>query len=303
MTNNTNFDVIIIGGSYAGLSAAMSLGRALRNVLVIDAGQPCNRQTPHSHNFITQDGQAPAAIAQLAREQVEHYPTIQFYNGLAVAGERLENGFVIATENGDRFAAKKLLFATGIRDVLPEIGGFAESWGISVIHCPYCHGYEVRNEPTVILGNGEYGFEFGKMISNWTGDLTLLTNGASTLKSEDAELLQKRGIRVIETEVDRFEHENGTVRKIFLRDGTGLSVKALYAKPEFVQHCDIPEGLGCELTEHGYIRVSETGRTTVDGVYACGDNSNAIRAVSMAVASGTMAGATINRELTGETFV
>jgi thioredoxin reductase len=303
MTNTSHFDVIIIGGSYSGLSAAMSLGRAMRNVLVIDSNQPCNRQTPHSHNFITQDGQTPAAIAQLAREQVEKYPTIRFYSGLAVAGERLENDFVIATENGDRFTAKKLLFATGIRDVFPEIAGFAESWGISVIHCPYCHGYEVRSEPTAILGNGEYGFEFGKMISNWTSDLTLLTNGTSTLKSADAELLQKRGITIVETEVDRFGHENGTVRKIFLKDGTELSVKALYAKPAFVQHCDIPEGLGCELTEHGYIRVSETGKTTVDGIYACGDNSNAIRAVSIAVASGTMVGATINRELTGETFL
>lgn len=303
MKNDTHFDVIIIGGSYSGLSAAMSLGRAMRNVLVIDSGQPCNRQTPHSHNFITQDGQTPAAIAQLAREQVEQYPTIRFYSGLAVAGERLEHRFEILTESGDRFTAQKLLFATGIRDVFPEIDGFAESWGISVIHCPYCHGYEVRNEPTAILGNGEYGFEFGKMISNWTGDLTLLTNGASTLTSEQAALLKKRNIRIIETEVDRFGHENGAVHRIFLKDGTELAVKALYAKPAFVQHCDIPEGLGCELTEHGYINVSETGKTTVDGVYACGDNSSGIRAVSMAVASGTMAGATINRELTGELFV
>lgn len=303
MTNSSHPDVIIIGGSYAGLSAAMSLGRALRNVLVIDSGRPCNRQTPHSHNFITQDGQAPAAIAQLAREQVERYPTIRFYSGLAVAGERLENGFAIATESGERFTAKKLLFATGIRDIFPEIDGFAESWGISVIHCPYCHGYEVRNEPTAILGNGEYGFEFGKMISNWTGDLTLLTNGASTIKAEDAALLQKRGIAIVETEVDRFGHENGAVQRIFLKDGTELAVKALYAKPEFVQHCDIPEGLGCELNEHGLIRTSETGKTTVDGVYACGDNSSGIRSVSIAVAAGTMAGATINRELTGETFI
>jgi thioredoxin reductase len=141
------------------------------------------------------------------------------------------------------------------------------------------------------------------MISNWTRDLTLLTNGPSTLSDEETGLLQRQGIAIVETEVDRFEHENGTVRRVVFKDGTGLAVRALYAKPEFVQHCDIPEGLGCELTEHGYIQVSETCKTTVDGVYACGDNSNAIRAVSMAVASGTMAGATINRELTGEAFL
>src|SRR5690606_408454 len=139
---NKNFDVIIIGGSYAGLSSAMTLGRALRNVLMIDSGKPCNRQTPHSHNFITQDGEEPGTIAEKAKAQVLKYDTVKFLNDLAVSGKKTENGFVIATETGKEFATKKLVFATGVKDIMPGIKGFSECWGISVIHCPYCHGYE-----------------------------------------------------------------------------------------------------------------------------------------------------------------
>src|SRR5687767_10565291 len=137
MTDKKNFDVIIIGGSYAGLSAAMALGRALRNVLIIDSGKPCNRQTPHSHNFITQDGKTPAEIATLAKQQVEKYDTVTFFSGLATDGAKTENGFQIQTGSGETFRAKKLIFATGVKDVMPTIEGYAECWGISVLHCPY----------------------------------------------------------------------------------------------------------------------------------------------------------------------
>src|SRR5690606_26609566 len=143
MANNKHFDVIIIGGSYAGLSAAMALGRALRNVLIIDGGSPCNRQTPHSHNFITQDGEKPHIIAEKARTQVLQYPTIKFITGIAHSGFKTEFGFTITTKANETFEAKKLIFATGLKDNMPDIKGFSECWGISVIHCPYCHGYEV----------------------------------------------------------------------------------------------------------------------------------------------------------------
>ncbi|HVU84549.1 MAG TPA: NAD(P)/FAD-dependent oxidoreductase, partial [Puia sp.] len=206
------FDVIIIGGSYSGLAAGMALGRALRQVLIIDSGQPCNRQTPHSHNFITQDGKPPKEIALLAKTQVEKYDTVRFFDGLAISGTRLENGFEIQVASGEAFRAKKLVFATGIRDIMPDIDGFSECWGISVLHCPYCHGYEARGETTGILGNGEYAFEFSMLISNWTKDLTLLTNGASSLTAEQAEKLEKRGIRVVEKEIERLEHAGGCLQ-------------------------------------------------------------------------------------------
>lgn len=136
MKDKNSFDVIIIGGSYAGLSAAMALGRSLRTVLVIDSGLPCNKQTPHSHNFITQDGETPSAIAEKAKAQVLHYHTALFHNGLAISGTKTSSGFEITTQQGDIFQAKKLIFASGIKDIMPDIKGFADCWGISVIHCP-----------------------------------------------------------------------------------------------------------------------------------------------------------------------
>src|SRR6478736_6055187 len=157
--NKKNFDVIIIGGSYSGLSASMSLGRSLRQVLIIDSGLPCNRQTPHSHNFITQDGEKPAVISAKAKLQVDLYKTVHFYNGLAVKAIKKENGFEVSTESGEVFNSRKILFASGVKDLFPEIKGFADCWGISVLHCPYCHGYEVKNEKTAIIANGEMAYE------------------------------------------------------------------------------------------------------------------------------------------------
>src|SRR5687767_11879769 len=135
MAGNNHFDVIVIGGSYAGLSAGMALGRALRKVLIIDSGKPCNRQTPHSHNFLTQDGKTPAEIATLAKQQVEMYKTVEFFLGEAINGIKRERGFEIKTSSGEDFTAKKIIFATGIKDIMPAIEGYAECWGITVLHC------------------------------------------------------------------------------------------------------------------------------------------------------------------------
>lgn len=302
MTHKNNFDVIIIGGSYAGLSAGMSLGRALRRVLIIDSGKPCNRQTPHSHNFLTQDGQTPQQIASLAKEQVAKYDTVQFHEGTAISGVQTNNGFEIKTQAGGIFSASKLIFATGISDLMPGIEGFAACWGISFIHCPYCHGYEVKNEKTGILANGDMGFEFTKMINNWTKDLALFTNGKSTLPKEQTEQLRKHAIEIIETEIDSLEQQDGKIQRIIFKDNSSMELKALYAKIPFVQHSNIPVSLGCELTEQGLIKVDMLQKTTVAGVYACGDNSQHARAVSISVAAGTMAGAAVNKELIDETF-
>jgi thioredoxin reductase len=302
MKNNKHYDVIIIGGSYSGLAAAMTLGRALKKVLVIDSGKPCNRQTPHSHNFLTQDGKTPKEIATLARQEVEKYETITFLNALATSGVKIETGFSISTDSGNSFTAAKLIFATGVRDIMPDIKGVAECWGISVIHCPYCHGYEVRHEKTGILGNGEYGFEFSQLISNWTNDLTLFTNGKSTLTDEQTAKIKKHNISIVEKEVSHLEHDNGELRQIVFKDGSVTALKALYTRPSFEQHCSIPQSLGCELTEDGYIKIDATQKTTVNGVFACGDNVIRMRTVANAVAMGTTAGAMLNRELVAERF-
>ncbi len=298
-----NFDVIIVGGSYAGLAAAMALGRAMKNVLIIDDGNPCNKQTPHSHNFLTNDGRTPAEIAALAKLQVSRYDTVRFIEGRALSGLQTDTGFEIAVATGETFVAKQLIFATGIKDVLPGIGGLQECWGISVIHCPFCHGYEVRNEKTGILGNGDMGFDFTGLISNWTKDLTLLTNGRSSLKLEQTEKLHRHQIGIIEKEIERFEHNSGFIQHVVFKDGTTFQVKALYAPSPFVQHCGIPESLGCELTEEGYIKTDHFLETTVKGVFAVGDNASKMRTVANAVAMGTSAGMIISKKMILEGMV
>lgn len=297
-----NFEVIIIGGSYAGLAAAMALGRSLRKVLVIDAGKPCNRQTPHSHNFLTQDGKTPMEISSLAREQVEAYETISFYSDTVTSAKKSDPGFLIKTKNGSTFSGQKLIFATGIKDILPEIPGIQECWGISVIHCPYCHGYEVRHEKTGILANGEFGFEFGKMITNWTNDLTLYTNGKSTLTPEQTEKLLSKNVIISEKKIIQIIHQDGKIQSLVFEDGSQEKIKALYAKPEFEQSTPLISELGCELKENGYVDIDQLHKTSVSGIYACGDNTNMFRSVAFAVSSGTMAGAACNKELIDESF-
>lgn len=295
-----NFDVIIIGGSSSGLAAAMALGRALKEVLIIDSGMPCNRQTPHSHNFLTQDGKTPREIATLARQQVSAYDTVRFFDGLAIDGEKIGDEFLIHASTGESFSAKKLLFATGIKDLMPDIGGFAECWGISVLHCPYCHGYEVRNQRTGILGNDEYGFEFSTLISNWTDDLALFTDGPSRLSMAQESELAGNGIAIIEKEILNLEHINGQVQRINFKDGTTYFLDVVYARPLFEQHCRIAEALGCTLTDDGYIKVDALQKTDAHGIFASGDCTARMRTVANAVATGTTAGMMLNRELVFE---
>lgn len=303
MTDNKNFDVIIVGGSYAGLSAAMSLGRALRNVLIIDSGLPCNRQTPHSHNFITQDGEKPGVIAEKAKKQVLKYDTVKFVTDLAVNGTKTDKGFEILTQSGKLFSAKKLIFATGLKDIMPNIKGFSECWGITVIHCPYCHGYEVKNQKTGILANGYAAFYLAQLISNWTKDLTIFTNGKSELTQEQTDEIKRHNISIVEKGIASLKHKDGVVEEIIFADNSTFELKAIYSRPPYEHHCKIPELLGCELTEQGLIKVDAFQKTTVDNIFACGDNTNPLRSVPSAVSAGSIAGVALNNAMTEEEFL
>lgn len=301
-SNQKLYDTIIVGGSYAGLSAAMTLGRSLRNVLIIDSGNPCNKQPPHSYNFLTRDGVPPGEIAKIARDEVAKYPTIELYKGFAVNGSKISEGFMIKTSDGNLFKGKKLIFATGILDSLHDIKGFAECWGISVIHCPYCHGYEVRNKKTAILADGDRLVYFTSLIKNLTHDVTLIISEINTSNADSIVTLKKNGIKIIEKKISEIQHHNGYIEKIIFSDGTAENVDVLYALLPFQQHSSIPEELGCEMTDTGLIKIDESHKTTLDGVYAVGDNSNLLRSVSLAVSSGSVAGVKINGELSVEMF-
>lgn len=296
------FDVIIIGGSYAGLSAAMALGRSLRNVLILDSGEPCNRSTPHSHNFITHDGEKPAVIAAKARAQVLAYDTVTFLERRAVSGRKTEDGFEIITQAGEVFTARKLVFATGIKDIMPDLAGFTECWGRSVIHCPYCHGYEVKHQRTGILANGHFAYHYVQLVRNLTRDLTVFTNGEASFTPEQSAQLTKHNVPVIEKGIAYLDHEDGNLRQIVFRDQSVFELRAIYSRPAFEQHCKIPEMLGCELTEQGLIKTDAFQKTTVQDVYACGDNSSPMRSVAFAVATGNITGAMVNHSMTEEEF-
>lgn len=297
-----SFEVIIIGGSYSGLASGMALGRALRQVLIIDSSNPCNRQTPYSHNFLTHDGDTPKQITNLAKQQVAKYTTISFFDGMVIGAAKVDNGFEVMVASGETFYAKRLIFATGIRDIMPDIDGFTECWGISALHCPYCHGYEMTSQKTGILSNGEFGFDLSRLISNWTKDLTLFTNGVSTLTAVQLRKLKEHRIDIVEKEVERLEHTDGYVQNIIFKDGTKHGVKAIYSPRPFEQHCKIPEALGCKLTDDGYIRIDTFHKTTIDGVFSCGDNVTRMRTVANAVAMGTTTGMMVNKEIITEDF-
>ncbi|MBA9076516.1 MULTISPECIES: NAD(P)/FAD-dependent oxidoreductase [Rufibacter] len=302
MIEREEFDAIVIGGSYAGLSGAMCLGRSLRRVLVLDSGQPCNRQTPHSHNFLTQDGETPAAIAQKAREQVLAYPTVTLQPGKAVAAARQNQAFEITTEAGHVYTGSKLLLATGVKDLMPPIHGFAECWGISILHCPYCHGYEVAHQEWGILANGDTALELVKLLQNWTPQLTVFTNGKADLTPDQRLVLEKHHVTLVEQEIASLTHAQGQLRQVNMKDGTSHHLNVMFARPAFEQHCKLGIDLGCELTETGHLKVDPMQKTNVPGVFAAGDAMTMFRTVSFAVATGTMAGAAMNKELIEERF-
>ncbi|MBV7534002.1 NAD(P)/FAD-dependent oxidoreductase [Chitinophaga sp. sic0106] len=297
-----HYDAIIIGGSYAGLSAAMALARSKKTVLLIDGGQPANRFTPHSHNVITLDGAKPGDINATAKKQVMAYPTVTFVTDIATIAARTPHGFNISTKNNLQYQGKKLVLATGWKDEMPDIPGFADCWGISILHCPYCHGYEVKDQPTGIIASGEPGYDFVKLISNWTSQLTVFSNGLHHFTEEQLAKLQQHHIPVITTAIKAMIHEEGQLKKIILADGTSYAITALYARPAMLQQSEIPQQLALDITEQGTIKTDMMQRTSAPGVYACGDITSMGRSVANAMATGSVAGAMLNKELIADAW-
>ncbi|HSF52347.1 MAG TPA: NAD(P)/FAD-dependent oxidoreductase [Algoriphagus sp.] len=302
MKTNPSYDVIIIGGSYAGLSAAMALGRTLRKVLIIDSGQPCNRQTPHSHNFLTQDGKTPAEIAETAKQQVLAYPTVEFLEDLVIQANTYEQGFEVKTQSDQIFHAKKLFLAFGIKDEFPDIPGLAACWGISVIHCPYCHGYEFRGKKTGILANGARAYHLATLVSKLTDQLQIITTDPGDFSPEQREKLDRNGIRILEKKPLEILHKDGMMHQVLFKDGSKEAFDAIYTDMPFSLPENLMKSLGCKVTEAGRIQVDQFQQTTIPGVYAGGDCVNPLRSVAASVAAGNLAGAMINHMLSAEEF-
>lgn len=288
-------DVIVIGGSYAGMAAALQLLRARRKVLVVDAGKRRNRFASHSHGFLGQDGVDPAAIAATARRQLEAYPTLTWIDATAESAAGEKDGFVVETEGQTRHEARRLLFATGVADGLPAIEGLSERWGRSVFHCPYCHGYELDRGRIGVIASGPMSIHQAQMIPEW-GAVTFFTNGAIDLDDAARADLASRGVTIEETPIARLEGH----AEIVLADGQKLSFAGLFTAPFATPASPIAEGLGCEHMETPMgvqIRTADTKETTVPGAFACGDVARMPHSVSLAVADGAWAGANIHRTL------
>ncbi|TPK24447.1 NAD(P)/FAD-dependent oxidoreductase [Mesorhizobium sp. B2-5-9] len=294
------YDLAVIGGSFAGLSAAMQAARARRTVLVIDAGQPRNRFAAHSHGFLGQDGRTPGAILDNARRQLLAYPTARL--ATARADKAIANSssdFEITTDGGETFGAARLVLATGVRDILPEVPGLAEQWGRTVLHCPYCHGYEVSTGPLGVLATGPMSMHQAQLISDW-GDITLFGNGLIKPDADEMHALESRNVRFEPATVNELSDDGSGGLVVHLVDGRQAGVKAIFTAPRNTMASPLAEQLGCGLKDGllgPMISVDDRQQTTVPGVYAAGDAARAMHNIAFAVSGGTFAGVCAHQSL------
>lgn len=294
-------DVAIIGGSFAGLSAALYLARARRTVAIFDHGRTRNRFSPHGHGFLGMDGVAPDEMRRRGRRDVTAYPTVDLRQTEVETVARQDDGFAVAARDGETVTARRLILACGMRDALPDIGGLAECWGKTVVHCPYCHGYELADRPTGVLMTGEGALHQVRMLRDWTDTLTLFANDHDLPDTERRDLAAA-GITIVDGSVATLHHQGGALGAVNLRDGTRVPVSALYVQPRGVPACPFAETLGCMIEDQmmgKLVTVDETLQTSVEGVYAAGDLMRPMFNALFAASDGAMAGVACHRSLMG----
>lgn len=294
-TKTTEFDAIVIGGSYAGLAAALQLARARRRVLVVDAGQRRNRFASDSHGFLSRDGQPAAAIAAQGRADVAAYPNVAWHDGLALDARADGDGFVVDLDDAASVRGRRLVLATGVRDELPPIEGLAERWGRSVFHCPYCHGYELNQGRIGVLASGPLSVHQAQMLPHW-GQVTLFTNDVCPLDAAQRADLAERGVQVDATPVARLAGHATVV----LADGRQEAMAGLFTFGRLHMTSPIAGRLGCAFDDGPlgpYLRTGEMNQSTVPGVFAGGDAMRIAHSVTFAVADGALAGAGAHRSL------
>ncbi len=295
--NPLHVDVAVIGGSNAGLSAALTLGRARRSVALIDDGTPRNAPAGHAHNIYTRDGTPPDELRRIGREQLEPYG-VRLLNTRVTKAGGSKGVFQLALAAGEPLSAERVLLATGVSDDLPNIPGLRELWGKSVFTCPYCHGWEVRDAPLAVLGDGDTGYGYARMIQNWSRDLVLITGENTTLTDDQLNDLEARSIGVVEAEVTEYERRGGELSTLHLSNSQRVARQAVFMRPPMSLRGDLHEQLGCALSDDGSrIVADEMGQTSVPGVYAAGDMVSPMHAVIMAAASGAKAAGMMNHEL------
>lgn len=293
------YHAIIVGGSFAGLSAAMQLARARRRVLVIDAGLPRNRFAKASHGFLGQDGKPPFEILREAARQLLAYPTVEIVQGEVLTARQADSGFTVARAGGREERASRLVLATGVKDELPPIPGLQERWGVTVLHCPYCHGYEVRDRALGVLASLPHSIHQATLIPDW-GPTTYFTQGIFEPDEEQAALLAARGVRIERTPIVELLGKTPELEAVRLSDGRIVPLGALFTAPRTHMASPLAEQLGCAFEEGPtgpYLRVDDRKLTTVPGVYAAGDAASPVHNATLASAAGVLAGVGAHQSL------
>ncbi len=290
------YDVIIIGGGPAGLNAAMLLGRCRRRVIVIDTGKPRNRWSNNMNGFLTSDGMNPGEFIEKGRAELVKY-------GVEIIFKKVETAtyskgqFVVNDEEGAVYRAKKLLLATGLKDILPEIDGLEELYGKTVHHCPYCDGWESQDKAIAVYGKDRKGIGQALGMKTWSDRITLYTDGTQKLTRADLELLRRNEVAVQTGAIERLEGEDGKLQRIILKNGEVHEQQAMFFSTGSVQQSDLGNQLGCEFTDKGVIKTRRLQQSNIPGLFVAGDAARDVQMVIVAAAEGAKAGVAINKEL------
>ena len=291
-----SYDVVVVGGGAAGLNAALVLGRARRRVVVVDARAPRNAPAAHMQGFLSRDGMSPANLLAAGRAEVSGY-------GVELVEDRvvkIEVGFSVLGAGGGVWEARRLLVATGVRDELPAIPGVRERWGRDLLHCPYCHGWEVRDQPIGVLGTQPASVEHAQLVRQWSDDVAFFAHIHDLATAEESQL-EARGVRIVRGEVARLVVEDDRLTGVELADGRVIARTAVFIRPVNVPHADgLLSGLGCDVDGAGFATVDSTGRTSVAGVWAAGNVVDPRAQVITAAGAGSAAAIAINADLVRE---
>lgn len=305
--SENNLDVIVVGGGPAGMNAALVFGRALMSTVIVNEEKPRNLVTQASHGFLTRDGFHPSEFLQVAKEQLEQYETVVYQKGVVEQVDKTETGFNVTTNDGTTYHTKRIVFATGYKDNLSKIGlnGIEKVYGKTVYPCPFCDGWERRNEPLALFGKDEGVEHFAKTISNWTNDLIIFTNGEKPIGNEAKAILKKNNIKVVEEEIIELLSEDGNLKEVQLADGERIKRTGgfLFSCGE-KQSTDIPAKLGVEYGEWGGIyQTNDWGKSKVEGLYIIGDAKNNFTGVIGAAAEGSRVAEMITQEIIEERWL
>ncbi|RKD75993.1 thioredoxin reductase [Sinobaca qinghaiensis] len=296
-------DCAVIGGGPAGLNASLVLGRARRKIILFDDNRPRNAVTSESHGFITRDGIDPQELKRIAQDELRKYPDVRVEKQRVREIQKKEQHFQITMENGDIYQAKKVILATGFKEIMPDVKRVAEFYGNSLFSCPYCDGWELRDQPLAVISENPHAFHMAKIVSNWTDDVIVCTNGRQILSEDEKEILGRKHIHVYEEKILSLIGECGALEEIAFVDGTTVKRTGGFITPEWTQSSPFASALGCARNERGGIDVDQMKQTTIPGVFACGDTLMAGPSqLIIAAGEGSMAGAAVNAALVEESF-